>query len=40
VALAFELIDFGVRITLLNNKGGYTKRNYSIVKIGELNIIL
>ena len=37
---AFELIDFGARITSLDGRGGRTKRNYSIAEVGKLNIIL
>jgi hypothetical protein len=37
---AFELINFGVRMILLDGGGGRTKRNCSIVEVGKLNIIL
>ena len=37
MASAFELIDFGARITLLDSRGGRTKRNRSIAEVGESN---
>ena len=40
MASAFELIDFGVRITSLDSKSGYTKRNHSIAKVRESNTTL
>ena len=38
--LAFKLINFRARITLLDSRGGRIKRNYSIIEVGKLNIIL
>jgi hypothetical protein len=40
MASAFKLINFGAKITLLDSKGRRTKRNHSVAKVGELNIIL
>ena len=36
--LAFELIDFRVRITLLNSGGRRIKRNCFIIEVGKSNI--
>jgi hypothetical protein len=40
VPLAFELIDFGVRMTSSDGRGGRTKRNCSIAEVGKLNTTL
>jgi hypothetical protein len=38
VSSAFELIDFGARITSLDGGGGRIERNRSIAEVGKLNI--
>ena len=35
---AFELINFGARITSLHGRGGRTERNRSIAEVGKSNI--
>ena len=40
MASAFELIDFGVRITSLDGRGGCIERNCSIAEVGELNTVV
>ena len=36
--LAFKLINFRARTTSLDSRGGRTKRNHSIIEVGESNI--